>query len=273
MPSRSAGPENVQTAYKNMTEQQQASIAREGDPAFQSESENDNSTSSPDENNEAENESESENENGDDNTGDKNKDNTQVPFDQHPAWKEREEKWNQRFNEQEQRHQADIQAIRSEFAGARKANKEDTEIPAWFGGNQEQWEAYRKDRDAELKSAEERAYERLNSAKSAEEKAVAEATAYMQSEIAFIQSDKALNPNGAKVDPNKLLKFVLDNDLVDSKGKWNYRAGWKMMNASSSGQNNGDRKKIAGATTSESKAETKPAPFKTSADFKKNRPW
>jgi hypothetical protein len=49
-----------------------------------------------------------------------------------------------------------------------------------------------------------------------------------------------------------------------------------MMKASSSTDtgNNKDRKAVAGATTSESKAEQKPTPFKTSADFKGNkRPW
>ena len=109
----------------------------------------------------------------------------------------------------------------------------------------------------------------------AEQKAVDEATTYMQSELAAIESDTTLNPNGDKVDPNKLLKFTLDNDLVDSKGRWNYRAAFRLMNAGKTETKtvNKDRKDIAGATTSEGKAETKASPVKTSADFKKDRPW
>lgn len=195
----------------------------------------------------------------------------------HPRWKQREEDWKKRFNDQESRHQTDLKAIREEFGTARKDNAGETKIPSWFGGDQEQWDAYRTDRDTEIKAAEERAIERIKGEKTAEDKAVKDATDFMQSEISAIESDKDLNPDGSKVDPNKLLKFVLDNDLVDSKGRWNYRAGFRIMKANGgtgASNNTGDRKKIAGATTSESKAESKPQAFKTSADFKGNkRPW
>jgi len=198
------------------------------------------------------------------------------PFHEHPRWKQRETEWETRFNQQEARHQEDLKAIREEFGAARKAN-ETQEMPIWFGGTQEQWDAYRKDRDVEIKAAEDRAYERINNAKTSEEKAIEEATAYMQSEMATIESDKTLNPNGIKVDPNKLLKVVMDNELVDSKGRWNYRAGFKILQAQTPAPKapvvTKERKAIAGATGTESKPETKPAPYKTSADFKKSKPW
>ncbi len=239
--------------------------------------ENDNSSSSSEgeQNNGAEGDSSNQDQNKDgegNGTGEKD-----GGFLDHPRWKEREEDWKKRFNDQETRHQADLQAIREEFGTARKDNAKETKIPSWFGGTQEQWDAYRTDRDQEIKAAEERAIERVKGEKSAEEKAIKEATDFMQAEIAAIESDKELNPDGSKVDPNKLLKIVLDNELVDSKGRWNYRAGFKIMkaNGGTTTQNTtGDRKKIAGATTSESKAESKPQAFKTGADFKGGkRPW
>jgi len=241
-----------------------------------SDKENENSSSSSEgqENNGANSDSSADDQKKDDEKGTGEKD---AGFLDHPRWKEREEDWKKRFNDQETRHQNDIKAIREEFGGKREANAEQTKIPSWFGGTQEQWDAYRADRDTEIKAAEERAIERIKGEKSSEEKAVKEATEYMQSEISAIETDKELNPDGSKVDPNKLLKFVLDNDLVDSKGRWNYRAGFRLMKANggtTTQNNNGDRKKIAGATTSESKAESKPQAFKTSADFKGNkRPW
>lgn len=261
-----------------MTEDNKAQFRTEGDKAFPTaDKENENSSSSPEgeENNGDQNGSSADDRNGDGNNKgtDEDKD---AGFLNHPRWKEREEDWKKRFNDQEARHQADIQAIREEFSGARKDNANQTKIPSWFGGDQEQWDAYRADRDAEIKAAEERAIERVKSEKSSEEKAIKEATDFMQSEIAAIESDKTLNPDGSKVDPNKLLKFVLDNDLVDSKGRWNYRAAYRIMRANSvsTTASTGDRKKIAGATTSDSKPESTPKDYKTSADFKgANRPW
>ena len=252
-----------------MTEEKMADVQQEGEITFKPEEENENSSSSQDEENEADDAgaSDQQDKKGDDTDKDK-------PFHEHPRWKQRETEWEKRFNEQETRHQDDLKAIREEFGTARKDNAEQVKIPSWFGGTQEQWDAYRADRDAEIKIAEDRAYERVNAVKSAQDKAVAEATSYMRSEMSAIESDKTLNPNGAKIDPNKLLKIVTDNDLVDSNGRWNYRAGFRMMQASDNSlARTGERKTVAGATNSEAKGESKPSPYKTSNDFKKNRPW
>lgn len=216
--------------------------------------------------------------------GDKNaqtKDDT--PFHQHPRWTEREDEWNKRFNDQETRHQDDLKSIREEFADARKDNKENTKIPAWFGGTQEQWDAYRQDRDAELKQIEERATARaeknFETKAGAGQKAVEEATKFMQSEVAAIEADKTLNPTGATIDREKLLKTVLDNELIDTKGRWNYRAGFRLMGGATAPApkpkvDTTDKKEVAAATTSESGGEKKPPAYATSATFKGNgRPW
>lgn len=200
----------------------------------------------------------------------------EKPFHEHPRWKEREEEWNRKFNESESRHQEDMKKI-LERNEPEKKELAKTKIPAWFGGNQEAWDMYREDRDEEIRQAEERAVARVEGKKTSEEKAVADATAYMKSELDFIATDKTINPTGVKVDPNKLLKLVIDEQLVDTQGRWNYRAAFKLLAKEAPVEKKEDtttdRKKLAGATTSESKGESKPATFKTSADFKKNRPW
>lgn len=214
---------------------------------------------------------------GDNTQGDDDK----VPFHKHPRWTEREEEWTKRFNEQEARHQEDLKSIREEFGEARKENRENTEIPSWFGGTQEQWAAYRKDRDQELKQAEERAIERLSKARDestqAETKAVEEATAYLNSEVAAIEADKALNPTGAKIDKEALLKVVLENELIDSKGRWNYRAGMKILSGqpkpAPKAPDTREKKEIASATGGTDRGETKPPQVATSETFKKERPW
>jgi len=214
-------------------------------------------------------------------------DDKDIPFHEHPRWKQREEEWTGRFNEQEKRHQDElkeaIDGIRKEFGEKRDANAEQTKIPAWFGGTQEQWNDYRKDRDAELKAAGESAVkaarESISQEQSASTKAVEDATKFMQSEIAAIEADKVLNPTGAKINEataKQLLQTVLDNELIDSKGRWNYRAGWKMLNIhakTSHAPNNKEKKEVAASTTSDARAEEKPKAYKTSADFKKGKPW
>lgn len=251
-----------------MDEENKAQFRNEGDPAFETDTENDNSADS-----QSGEETEGEGNDGQ-GEGDGQHDD-KIPFHEHPRWKERENEWNNRFNDQEARHKKDLEDLRKEFSGARKENTENTEIPPWFGGDQKQWDEYRKYEDDRLSKAEERAVEKLTKAKEAEDKAVKDATDYMESEIKAIEADKDLNPSGSKIDPNKLLKFVLDNELIDSKGRWNYRAGWKFMNAGkpSPKQQIDEKKKIAGATGTDHKGEKKPAPYKTSADFKKNKPW
>lgn len=255
-----------------------AAFQREGGEAFPTES-NDETTAA-DSQSEKENKTEgTQSDEGDTNTR-KEED---TPFHEHPRWKQREDEWNSRFNDQEKRHQEDLKTIREEFGQSRKDNAQNTKIPAWFGGDQAQWDAYRADRDAEIQSAEDRAIKRVKDEQSttakAETDAVKQATEYLHQEIATIQADKALNPTGGKVDADKLLKVVLDNQLIDTQGRWNYRAGWKILNGQTAAPvvkkpDTTEKKEIANASSSNSGGgnDNKPA-VATSATFKKDRPW
>ena len=204
-----------------------------------------------------------------------------VPFHKHPAWIRRDDEFKERFNDQEKRHQEDMESLRKELAGGRIPAADDKlpPIPSWFGGTDEQWASYQADLKADrenlIKEAEEKTIKRLTETKKSEDDRIKEANEYLNSEMAAIEADKTLNPSGEKVDANNLLQFVLDNDLLDSKGRWNYRAGWKLMrtNAAPAPANNDERKKIIAANATDSKPELKPAAFKTAEDFKKKRPW
>lgn len=271
-----------------MTDTNTADISGEEEFTFNPprESERDNSTSSPDETNH----------DGDDASPDADKKNNQddpdkdKPFHEHPRWLAREQEWTERFNSQEQRHGEDLKkaldGIRSEFGDKREANAEQTKIPSWFGGTQEQWDSYRADRDAELKTAEERAearaIEKIKGEKSSQDEAVKKATDHMEGEMKVIATDKTLNPEGLKFDEAKLVQFTIDNQLVDLKGNWNYRAAFEIMKARGSIKPTTtttvtkDRKALADATI-EKKPGGEPTQkdFKTSSDFKKPgaRPW
>lgn len=253
-----------------MNESISAQFRSEGQPAFPTEPEKDNSAAPPAEETTVEPAPSSQ---------EPDKVETQPPekpFNEHPRWQEREKEWDKRFNTQEERHQEDLKKLREEFGDKRQENAEQTKIPSWFGGDQEQWDAYRKDRDTEIAAAEERALKRLTAESSAEEKAIQDATDYFKTALTEIESDKELNPNGLKVDPNKLLKIVMDRDLIDSKGRWNYKAGFEIYKAQSgSTKNTEEKKKLAAASSSDGKGDPKPSAFKTAADFKQPgaRPW
>ena len=266
-----------------MTEETAAAFQREGDIAFPTESTTEETG--------ADSQSEEENQDGETHSeeGDKNTpgDDKDIPFHEHPRWKQREDEWNTRFNDQEKRHTDEltkaVDTIRTEIGEKRDTNAAQTKIPAWFGGTQEQWDAYRADRDVELKaigdSAEKRAVERIKGEQDKEGKAVEEATTYLRTEIAAIEANKDLNPSGAKIDADKLLKVVLDNQLIDTQGRWNYRAGIRILNGTQAAPAKKpvitDKKVIADASASGGTGgnDPKPKSFMTSADFKRDRPW
>lgn len=269
-----------------MTDETKTEFKAEGDPAFPAENtENDNSAESStektadDQTQSQEGEKKTPADKKDDKGSDKDN------FADHPRWQEREEDWTKRFNAQETRHTGEISKLREEFDD--KYGKSDTKtqndsetppVPSWWGGDEEQWAAYVKDQEVVVAKAEERAINRITQQKTEEQKAIDDATTYMNESIATIETDKTINPTGEKVDRNKLLKFVLDNELVDTKGRWNYKAGFQMMKAGvvfKKDDSTEDRKKLAGATTSEKTAETKQTNVTTSEDFSKPgaRPW
>ncbi len=202
-------------------------------------------------------------------------------FADHPRWKERESDWSKRFNDQETRHTQEIENIRKDIESKfekKRENLADSDIPGWFGGDEEAWRQYQAHEESRLNQAEERAIKKLEERADKQQKAIDDATQYFNDELKSIENNREINTDGAKIDRNKLLKFTMDNDLVDSKGRWNYRVAFKLMKAgvtNAKNESTGERKKIAAATTSENRAESKQSNFTTSTDFQKPgaRPW
>lgn len=257
-----------------MSEDIDADVPQEGDQAFPEDTENENSADSQSEKTDiAKPQSDEGADEKSDNSDEDNK--GDAGFADHPRWKEREDDWKQRFNEQEKRHLDEMEKLRQEVLG----KNEPTEVPAWFGGDEKAWKAYQQDINSRIRKAKEEARDEalkeFSSKSEAEQKKIEEATQYMNSQIDEIEKDKSLNPEGEKIDKNKLLKFVLDNELVDTKGRWNYKAGWKLMKSQKTSKDKKERKSLAGATTNDSHTEDKPRDYTTPEDFQNpnNRPW
>lgn len=281
---RGISPTPRKRHFKNMSEELQAQFKTEGQPAFEPENtEKDNSASSP-EGKKTDTE-QTQSQEGETNSGVKKDDGDKVKdgFQDHPAWKEREKKWDKRFNEQEERHVSELKGLRDEFE--QKINDKvktpvanlPEDIPAWFGGDENQWQQYKSYHERMINNAKDQArtetLKEIESRSSGEQKAIDDATKYFRSEVESIEEE-----TGEKIDRNKLLKFVLDNELVDTKGRWNYRAGLRLMKAEIQKPKSDilkDKKNLANATVEGQKPESKPTEFMTNEDFQKpgNRPW
>lgn len=201
-----------------------------------------------------------------------------VPFHEHPRWKEREESWQKRFNEMEQRHQEMLAKL---LQNKTEEQPKKVEIPVWFVGGEEEWNDYKQSQEAIEARAVERAYKKIQEerekemqAKAQEEKMIKEANEYFQKNVEELKKDPQLNPTGEDLDANKLLKYTMDNYFLDEKGRWDYKKAYKYMKLEEgSVKNNANRKTVAGATTSDNKGENKDREYRTSEDFKKYRPW
>lgn len=187
-----------------------------------------------------------------------------TPFDEHPRWKALLEKDKQRDAEL-----AELRAFREQASPIldKFSPKEETNIPIWFGGDEAQWKAYLADQARIVEEAQAKAVAAIESKTQAEQERIQAANVWFESSVSEIES------TGAKVDRNKLLKFVMDNQLIDTEGRWNYKKGYEFMTALERAKqepsNLSDRKNLAAATTSESKAEDKPTDVQTSASLKK----
>lgn len=180
--------------------------------------------------------------------------------------------------------------LRDEFEGklknytpVQKKEEENVPIPEWFGGDEKQWKAYRADQqrtlEDERKRAVDEAFERINVSHSTQTKAVQEANEHFDSSIKKLETE-----SGQKIDRNELLKFVLDNKIIDAETqRWDYVRGYRWMQAEkvaaqTKGDKNKVRKDLAGATTNDSggKGGAKDeGTVRTSEDFQSsaNRPW
>lgn len=173
-------------------------------------------------------------------------------------WQTREAKLKEEmFAEFEKRH------------GSKKDDGKPDEIPAWFGGNREQWEAYKQHTGEVITRAKEGAIEEFKKNQEAFQSAQKEANEWFDSEVKSLETD-----NKTTIDRNKLLEIVIKHELVDSKGRWNYRAAYEILKGATPTQDNKSRKALADATNKDGGGgEPEPKAYKTSDDFRKERPW
>src|SRR3990167_11180044 len=199
----------------------------------------------------------------------------QVPFHEDPAVQDYlERQWSQR----ETKLRSEIkEEIEQSFGKMTKKESEGDDIPDWFGGDINQWRSFLTHQEGVVERAKKSAIDEFQHNQKLESEKVHEANDWFSSSIQTIES-----LTGKKVDPNALLAYTLENNgtsnkFVDKHGRWDYVKAFNEMVKSSTNLGKkelDDRKKLADGTMKDGgKAEEGDKTFKTSEDFKKERPW
>lgn len=141
-----------------------------------------------------------------------------------------------------------------------------TAVPDWFGGDEEAWQKYQEHENQKIQEAEERAIARIRAEQESEAKRVSDANQWLDANVSEIEAE------GVKVDRNKLMKTALDYQLVDTQGRWNYKAAWQILNAQQPKVDTTGKKKLAASTTESVKTEEKPRDYLT-PDELRNKGW
>lgn len=190
-------------------------------------------------------------------TADKGEDaKAEVPFNEHPRWKELLEKDKQRDAEL-----AELRSFKEQAEPliSRFQPKEDVNIPSWFGGDEDSWEEFSGYLNSLKGEAKAEAIREIKAEQENQNLRVKEANDWFESNVAEIEA------KGEKVDRNMLLKTAMDFELVDTQGRWNYKAAAEILkrgNTDATAANLEAKKKAASATVSENSAESSATTYK-----------
>lgn len=191
----------------------------------------------------------------------------QIPFHEHPRWKERERQWKENIADLKKANKEEIDRVLSSINKA----KEPKTIPNWFkglyGDDQNMWNEYRAGRKAER---EELKQEILSEQKEKNDKQKAEVQKW--NEWVDVEVSK-LKADGKTFKKNELLKVALDFKPTDDKGNISLEKAYELMQKfkTKDTKKATARKKLADSTVSGTKGTESSKGFKTPKDFEGNR--
>lgn len=136
--------------------------------------------------------------------------------------------------------------------------QDEIRIPSYW--NQEDVDGYKQfleDQRRLVQEAEERAVQRIKAEREGEEKRIRDANEWFEKSVSDIES------NGFKVDRNRLLKTAMDFELVDTQGRWNYKAAAEILKREEKPIDLTEKKQVAASATSEPTPERKPKDYLT----------
>ena len=169
-----------------------------------------------------------------------------LPFHEHPRFKELVSEKN-KFKEEAESLKARMEEIESRL----ESNDEEDgsiEIPAtpyWFTGSEEDWKNYYLSEEKRMSQIEERAVEKAIAR--IEEKQANQSKEAQTYEKWVEDGLETLKESGAKFDQNKLLKIMVDYKPSDEEGSLDFNKGYEIYQLLESKDNKGsqERKIIA----------------------------
>lgn len=145
----------------------------------------------------------------------------EIPFHEHPRWKQREKDWEDRYHALEDTYNAKFQELEQ------KVQPKNDEIPKWFstlyGQNLEAWNEYSKYESsmrANIKA------EALAEVKKESDKQVAETKRWNSWVEKSIQD---LEEEGLEFDKNELMKIAMDYQPSDAEGNISFRKAYEIL--------------------------------------------
>lgn len=191
-------------------------------------------------------------EEGDDAEAEADADNTpskEVPFHEHPRWKQREAE----LNELREQREEDARII-AELQERTQSKETDTSIPDWFielyGENATAWAKYQ---EHDARQRQEIKNEIIRDQEEQRTRQTQEADKWQKwvdEEIGKLEAD------GKKFDKNKLIKTMLEFRPTDENNNFDFQAGYRIYEAleSKGTQSNEARKELADTVNKPSKA-------------------
>lgn len=172
-----------------------------------------------------------------------------VPFHQHPRWKE---VYNKAKKVEE------LEAKIAELSASRQTERQPDTIttvpkPKWFtdlyGDNDTAWQDYQQTQQQMVQQAEVRAVERIKAEQQAEVAKATKAQQYVKDAVQMLKDE------GNDFDENKLMKIMSEYRPVDESGaNWDFKRGLEIYNLLEKRPSAEAKKKVA-ASTMKSKSE------------------
>lgn len=173
-----------------------------------------------------------------------------VPFHQHPRWKEVYQKA-KKVDELE----AQLTELRTQKA-APQPTQETSAKPKWFtdvygADNEAAWQDYNQYQSRIVSEAESRAVERIKAEQKAEQEQFAKSNAFIENEV------QRLKESGHSFDKNKLMKVISDYRPIDSTGTmWDFDKAIEIYNLIDKKPSAEAKKRVAAQTTAKGSTET-----------------
>ena|SRR3990167_629402 len=201
----------------------------------------------------------------------KAKENTQtekeVPWHEDPRWR----KWKEEKETLEAKaREFDELKTKIEPILTKEAEKKSS-IPRWFGGDETQWAEYQADQTKLVDSVRKQTLEEVNRMTAAQQEAINKANEHFETSVDELKAE------GIKVEKNRLMKYVFENNLVQPDGRWNYKLGAKYLDLQDKAKEEkpdlSDRKRLSAASMGGTDSDVKKKDYATQEDFAHNRPW